>query len=62
MELGGADRVILFGGVEYRIHWTGWGWTAEGGRVAGGGGICIVFKESKVDFGRKSGTKEEDWG
>lgn len=57
---GGADGVIPFRGVEYRIHWARWGQTAAGGRVIDGEvDVCIVVKVSTVrsgSFGGKSGT------
>lgn len=63
---GGADGVIPFGGVEYRIPWAGWGQTAAGGRVISGeADVCIVVQVSIVrsgSFDRKSETREGDWG
>lgn len=36
--------------------------TGRGRVTKGEGGVCLVVKESKVDFGRKSETREGGWG
>ena len=36
--------------------------TGRGRVTKGQGGVCLVVKESRVDFGRKSETREGGWG
>ena len=36
--------------------------TGKGRVTKGQGGVCLVVKESRVDFGRKSETREGSWG
>lgn len=56
-----AHRGILFGGVESRIPWNGWGCTAAGGRVTRGEGASPQGQMEKKDVGfvRKSGKEKE---